>query len=411
MEHQMSSNYQRKREDLEAIEAQILAPYALFSARSRGRVYAEPESASRTAFQRDRDRIIHTTAFRRLEYKTQVFVFYEGDHYRTRLTHTLEVAQLGRALARGLGANEDLTETICLAHDLGHPPFGHAGEHMLNALLEDHGGFNHNTQSYRIVTMLEQRYPGFNGLNLTYETREGMVKHETEYDVSDATDYEPDKRASLEAQIANLADEIAYNAHDLEDGLRAELFLARDLAPLEIWHELQERTGWREPFDTMARHAVIRELIGMMVMDVVSTTAASLAAGAANLAAGAANLAAGGVQSAAGGVQSAEEIQLLPSLVVGYSPAMKQKIRPLKDFLYQRMYRHYRLMRMQAKAERFISEMFHAYYRLPEMLPIATQARLEHAPLEKVITDYIAGMTDRYALDEWEKLFDPYRKA
>jgi dGTPase len=386
----MSSHYERTRQDLEAMEAQILAPYALFSAQSRGRDYAEPESATRTAFQRDRDRIIHTTAFRRLEYKTQVFVFYEGDHYRTRLTHTLEVAQLGRAIARGLGANEDLTETICLAHDLGHPPFGHAGEHILNALLADHGGFNHNTQSYRIVTLLEQRYPDFNGLNLTYETREGMVKHETDYDVSDATDYEPDKRASLEAQIANLADEIAYNAHDLEDGLRAELFLGRDLALLEIWQELQERTGWREPFDTMARHAVIRELIGMMVTDVVGTTAANLAAA---------------------GTDSAEAIQLLPSLVVGYSPAMKQKMRPLKDFLYERMYRHYRLMRMQAKAERFISQMFQAYDRLPEMLPIATQARLEHAPLQTVIADYIAGMTDRYALDEWEKLFDPYRKA
>jgi dGTPase len=386
----MSRNYQRKRQELEAVESQILAPYALKSAHSRGRVHPEPESASRTAFQRDRDRIIHTTAFRRLEYKTQVFVFYEGDHYRTRLTHTLEVAQLGRAIARGLGANEDLVETICLAHDLGHPPFGHAGEHILNDLLGEHGGFNHNTQSYRIVTLLEQRYPGFNGLNLTYETREGMVKHETEYDVSDATDYEPEKRASLEAQIANLADEIAYNAHDLEDGLRAELFLGHDLARLEIWQEVQERTGWREPFNTMARHAVIRELIGMMVTDVVETTAANLGAS---------------------GVNSAEEVQLLPSLVVGYSPAMTQKIRPLKDFLYQQMYRHYRLMRMQAKAERFISEMFQAYYRLPEMLPTATQARLEQTPLERVITDYIAGMTDRYALDEWEKLFDPYRKA
>jgi dGTPase len=386
----MSRNHQRTRQDLEAIEAQILAPYALKSALSRGRVHAEPESATRTAFQRDRDRIIHTTAFRRLEYKTQVFVFYEGDHYRTRLTHTLEVAQLGRALARGLGANEDLTETICLAHDLGHPPFGHAGEHMLNALLQEYGGFNHNTQSYRIVTFLEQRYPGFNGLNLTYETRQGIVKHETEYDVSDATDYEPEKRASLEAQIANLADEIAYNAHDLEDGLRAELFLAPDLAPLAIWQELQERTGWREPFNTMARHAVIREMIGMMVTDVIGTTAANLAAAA---------------------VKSAEDVQLLPSLVVGYSPVMKQKMRPLKDFLYQRMYRHYRLMRMQAKAERFISDMFQAYHRLPEMLPTATQARLEQAPLERVITDYIAGMTDRYALDEWEKLFDPYRKS
>ena len=187
----------RQRQELEEIERLILAPYGLKSADSKGRAHPEEESASRTAFQRDRDRIIHTTAFRRLEYKTQVFVFYEGDHYRTRLTHTLEVTQLGRSLARGLGANEDLTEAICLAHDLGHPPFGHAGEYALNELLKDHGGFNHNTQSYRIVTLLEERYRQFPGLNLTYETREGMIKHETEYDRSDAADYEPEKRASL----------------------------------------------------------------------------------------------------------------------------------------------------------------------------------------------------------------------
>ena len=233
------------REKREAIEASTLAPYALKSAESQGRVYPESESTTRTAFERDRDRIIHTTAFRRLEYKTQVFVFYEGDHYRTRLTHTMEVAQLGRSLARGLGANEYLTEAICLAHDLGHAPFGHAGEHILNQLMADHGGFNHNTQSYRIVTVLEQQFPHFKGLNLTYETREGMIKHETSYDKSDASGYDPDKRASLEAQIANLADEIAYNAHDLEDGLRAGLFTPQDLGELQIWQELTEKAGWR----------------------------------------------------------------------------------------------------------------------------------------------------------------------
>ncbi|MEW5987020.1 MAG: dGTP triphosphohydrolase, partial [Chloroflexota bacterium] len=232
------------REQLEEAERQFLAPYALKSAESRGRLHPEPESKSRTAFQRDRDRIIHTTAFRRLEYKTQVFVFYEGDHYRTRLTHTLEVAQLGRSLARGLGGNEDLAEAICLAHDLGHAPFGHAGEHALNQLMQGRGGYNHNTQSYRVVTELEQRYPNFKGLNLTYETREGMIKHETEYDKSDAQEFAPERRASLEAQIANLADEIAYNAHDLEDGLRAELFRPEDLDELAIWQLLKEQLGW-----------------------------------------------------------------------------------------------------------------------------------------------------------------------
>jgi dGTPase len=383
--------YHRKRQDLEKIEHKLLAPYGLKSSESRGRLYEEPESASRTAFQRDRDRIIHTTAFRRLEYKTQVFVFYEGDHYRTRLTHTLEVAQLGRSIARSLGANEELTEAICLAHDLGHPPFGHAGEYALNALMAEHGGFNHNTQSYRIVTYLENRYPKFRGLNLTYETREGMIKHETEYDKSDAAEFEPGKRASLEAQISNLADEIAYNAHDLEDGLRAGLFNAFSLKDLPIWQILEKQVHWQNhQFTELERREIIRELIGMMVTDVVKQTAENLAQHE---------------------VDSPEKLQLLPVNVVEYSADFGKDIRQLKDFLYQHMYRHYRLMRMQAKAEHFLSEIFEAYLKEPRMLPEKTQERLEDTPLHQVITDYVAGMTDRYALDEWEKLFDPYRKA
>jgi dGTPase len=383
--------YQRGREELERIEQAVVAPYALRSAESRGRAFPEPESKSRTAFQRDRDRIIHTTAFRRLEYKTQVFVFYEGDHYRTRLTHTLEVSQLGRSLARGLGANEDLTEAICLAHDLGHPPFGHAGEEVLNRLMSEFGGFNHNHQSYRIVTELEHRYPRFMGLNLTYETREGMVKHETEYDKSDAAEFEPEKRASLEAQIANLADEIAYNAHDLDDGLRAGLFLPADLESLEVWQELKEQIRWNgTEFTEIVRRQLIRELIGMMVTDVVGTTAERLAARR---------------------IESPEQVQRQAENLVGYSAAMASKMRVLKDFLYQRMYRHYRLMRMQTKAEKFIQDIHEAYVREPMMLPSKIQDLLANMPLPLVVTDYIAGMTDRYALEEWEKLFDPYRKA
>lgn len=379
------------REKLEQIEQQTLAPYALLSAETRGRLYPEPESASRTAFQRDRDRIIHTTAFRRLEYKTQVFVFYEGDHYRTRLTHTLEVAQLGRSLARGLGVNEDLAEAICLAHDLGHAPFGHAGEHILNRLMKQHGGFNHNTQSYRIVTQLELRFPNFPGLNLTYETREGMIKHETEYDKSDATEFEPDKRASVEAQIANLADEIAYNAHDLDDGLRAELFYPDELEGLALWQEMKSLIGWdNRHFDELARRALVRELIGLMVTDVVATTAANLEQ----------------YQ-----LDTPEKVQLHPANIVQYSADVKQKIRALKDFLFECMYRHYRLMRMQGKAERFLSDLFNSYTKEPRILPQKTQERLKDLPLERVVTDYIAGMTDRFALDEWEKLFDPYSRA
>jgi dGTPase len=382
----------RKREELEAVEQQVLAPYALKSAKSRGRVHPEPESETRPAFERDRDRIIHTTAFRRLEYKTQVFVFYEGDHYRTRLTHTLEVAQIGRSLARALGANEILTEAICLAHDLGHPPFGHAGEHILNKLMADYGGFNHNTQSYRIVTHLERRYPHFKGLNLTYETREGMIKHETAYDKSDARDYEPGKRASLEAQIANLADETAYNAHDLDDGLRAGLFFPHDLDELAIWQELKTAVNWQNghPFHDVVRHEIVRELIGRSVADLVEATVVNI-----------------GHHN----IDSPAALQLCPANVVGYSPDFGPKVAELKRFLYERMYRHYRLMRMQDKAERFISQLFDAYIKEPKMLPTATQARLEESPLPRVITDYIAGMTDRYALDEWRRLFDPYVNA
>ncbi len=380
------------RESLEAMERQVLAPYALKSAESHGRVHPETESRTRTAFERDRDRIIHTTAFRRLEYKTQVFVFYEGDHYRTRLTHTIEVAQLGRSLARGLAANQDLTEAICLAHDLGHAPFGHAGEHILNDLMQNHGGFNHNTQSYRVVTELEERYPHFPGLNLTYETREGMIKHETDYDSSDAGDYAPDRRASLEAQIANLADEIAYNAHDLDDGLRAGLFTPHELLELEIWRELIEEAGWNtaEPFTPIVRHEIIRELIGRSVTDVMAHTTAEIDAHA---------------------IDSPDKVQLHSTNLVGYAPDFGLKVTALKKFLYEHMYRHYRLVRMQDKAERFVASLFEAYLREPEMLPTDAQKRLDRLPLHRVITDYIAGMTDRYALDEWQRLFDPYHRA
>ncbi len=381
-----------KREKLEEIETAVLAPYALKSAQSQGRVYDEKESASRTAFERDRDRIIHTTAFRRLEYKTQVFVFYEGDHYRTRLTHTLEVAQLGRSIARSLGVHQDLTEAICLAHDLGHSPFGHAGEHALNRLMKEHGGFNHNTQSFRVVTQLEERYPDFKGLNLTYETREGMLKHETDYDKSDASSYAPGKRASLEAQIANLADETAYNAHDLDDGLRAGLFVPEDLEELVIWQELKEAVGWHNgrSFTPIIRRAIIRELIGQSVSNISENTAVNLAA----------------YQ-----IDSPEKVQTHPDNLVDYSAEFSIKVRQLKQFLFQHMYRHYRLMRMQTKAERFLTEIFNAYLKEPKMLPAKTQEQLNEAPLPRVITDYIAGMTDRYALQEWQKLFDPYQPA
>ncbi|MBP7997757.1 MAG: deoxyguanosinetriphosphate triphosphohydrolase [Chloroflexi bacterium] len=380
------------REKRDELERLTLAPYATLSGDSRGRAHPEPESTSRTAFQRDRDRIIHTTAFRRLEYKTQVFVTLEGDHYRTRLTHTLEVAQLGRSIAAGLGANTDLTEAICLAHDLGHPPFGHAGEGALNRLMQQYSSsFNHNTQSYRIITLLENRYPNFPGLNLTYETRAGMLKHETTYDKSEATQYEPHKRPSLEAQITNFADPIAYDSHDLDDGLRAGLFTPDELEELELWRELRQRIQWDgKQFNNLIRHQLIRELVGLLVSDVVMTTSAILTAE---------------------GIDAAAKVETHPTTVVHFSPEVQTRVKQLKGFLYERMYRHYRLMRMQAKAERFVTELFEAYVKEPRMLPTETKKRLTHTPLPQVVTDYIAGMTDRYALQEWQRLFDPFTLA
>ena len=380
------------RQQLETHEAHTLAPYGFQSRDTRGRAYQpDPEPEDRTAFQRDRDRILHTTAFRRLEYKTQVFVNYEGDYYRTRLTHTLEVAQLGRTLVRALGGNEDLTEAICLAHDLGHPPFGHSGEQALNRLMEGRGGFDHNKQSLRIVTRLEKRYPDWPGLNLTWEVREGIVKHETEYDLADASDYDPDTRGHLEAQIANVADELAYTAHDLDDGLRAELITPADLAGLELWELARASIGWRtDTLDQLTRHRLIRRLIGMEVDDLLRATDRRLSAA---------------------GVKSAAELQRLPHNVVGWSAEMAARNKQLKQFLYENMYRHYRVVRMQVKAEHILSDLFHAYIREPAQLPKETQQRAEDkGDLHRTVCDYIAGMTDRFALDEHYKLFDPHTR-
>jgi dGTPase len=382
------------REDIERHEREILAPYGQKSADSLGRVYSEEEPVHRTAFQRDRDRILHTTAFRRLEYKTQVFVNHEGDYFRTRLTHTLEVAQIGRTLARILGANEDLVEAICLVHDIGHPPFGHSGEEALASLMEDHGGFDHNQQSLRVVTKLESRYPDFAGLNLTYEVREGIVKHETEYDVSSVgEEYAPEKCASLEAQIANVADELAYTAHDLDDGLYAGLITPFQLEGIALWELGKKQLGFTEAgFDELTRHRLIRRLIGILVRDVAHATNERLEAE---------------------DLPSADALQRLDHTLIGHSDAMAAEVRQLKDFLYEKMYRHYRVVRMAQKAEHFITELFFAYLEEPAQLPTSTQARVERGddPLARVVCDYIAGMTDRYALQEYQKLFDPFSLA
>jgi len=378
------------RQQLEEIEDKSLAPYGTRSKDSKGRAYLDNEPEYRTAFQRDRDRILHTTAFRRLEYKTQVFINFEGDYFRTRLTHTLEVAQIGRTFARALGGNEDLVEAICLAHDLGHSPFGHSGEVALARLMKDFGGFDHNKQSIRIVTELEQRYPEFPGLNLCWEVREGMVKHESEYDISDARDFHPDLRGNLETQIANVADELAYTTHDLDDGLRSDMITPHMLEGIALWEILREAYKWRGPnLEDMERHRMIRQLVGIMVTDMIETTDKRLKEGKA---------------------KSALDLQKLKHNVIGYSEDMQRRNRELKDFLYKNLYRHYRVVRMQVKAERLITDLFNAYRSEPLMLPDTIQPFINTRGLERTICDYIAGMTDRYAIEEHQKLFNHLEK-
>ena len=378
------------RAQLEAIEDQSLAPYGCRSRSSQGRAFPDEEPEYRTAFQRDRDRILHTTAFRRLEYKTQVFFNYEGDYYRTRLTHTLEVAQIARTIARALGANEDLVEAICLAHDLGHPPFGHSGEVALARLMRDSGGFDHNKQSLRIVTQLENRYPDFPGLNLTWEVREGIVKHESEYDTSDASEYNPELRGGIEAQICNVADELAYTAHDLDDGLRSGMITPMMLQGITLWEILAESVGWRGPeLDDLARHRLIRRLIGLEVSDLVQATDQRLRES---------------------NVKSVQDVQRLPYNVIGFSEDVHRRNRQMKDFLYAKLYRHHRVVRMAVKAERILGELFTLYKTEPAILPSHVQELVEDRGLERTICDYIAGMTDRYAIDEYDKLFEPSTK-
>ncbi len=374
----------RSREQLEHNEATVLGPCALLSGRSRGRQHPEPEPAWRTAFQRDRDRILHSAAFRRLEYKTQVFVNDAGDYFRTRLTHTLEMAQIGRALARALAANEDLVEAICLAHDLGHPPFGHVGENVLDRLATDVGGFDHNLQGWRIVTRLEQRFRDWPGLNLTWETLEGILRHETERDLAALAGFDAGLRGSLEAQLANISDALAYNAHDLDDGLQAGLLRAEDLATLEIWRELCDRSGWQGGLpDDIARHHLIRELIGLQVGDVLEQTAQRLQT----------------LNPA-----TAQSLQTHCEDVVGHSPGLQDRNRELANFLHGNLYRHERIAQMAERAERCLEVIFHGCIARPEMLPMPFRARLAHGERSRVVVDYIASLTDRSALQAAQTL-------
>ncbi len=372
------------RERLEEKERHDLAPYAMRSAESRGRAYPGDEHPYRTRYQRDRDRILYTTAFRRLEHKTQVFVTYEGDYYRTRLTHTLEGTQIGRTVARALSANEDLVEAITLAHDLGHPPFGHSGEETLHDLMVGHGGFEHNSQSLRIVDVLEERYPGFRGLNLTWEVREGIIKHVTKYDRADASAFEPDRRPTLEAQIVSAADEIAYSNHDLDDGLRSGMIAPQDLDGIELWE--RARAAVPGELNDMTRHRLVRRMIAWQIDDLLKETERRLQASK---------------------VATAEDVRQCPDMLVGFSEEMDERRGELKEFLYRRLYRHYRVVRMAGKARRVVSELFSAYLETPDGLPRWVQDRVTAEGLHRAICDYLAGMTDRYAIEEYAKLFDP----
>jgi dGTPase len=376
------------RQQIEAREAASLAFYACRSAESKGRVYPEAEDPHRTAFQRDRDRIIHTSAFRRLEYKTQVFVNYEGDYYRTRLTHTLEVAQIGRSIARALGANEDLVEAICLCHDLGHPPFGHAGEDALNHLMHDHGGYNHNLQTYRVVTKLEQRYPGWAGLNLTHELREGIAKHESKTDFSAREGFDPALRGTLEAQIADLSDGIAYNAHDLDDGLRSGLLSVEQVSALEMWRRAQESVGWDGAgFNDAIRYQMIRRIISLSINDVIMAS---------------------GERLEQHKPDSVGALQRLPLNMAGPSPIFAQIHADLKAFLYGNLYSHFRVIRMQQKAMHTVRCLFHSFLDVPTQMPPEFQKQANEKGLPRAVTDYIAGMTDRYALEEYQRLYEPF---
>jgi dGTPase len=383
-----------------------LAPYASRPEESRGRLYPEAEHPMRSPFQRDRDRIVHSTAFRRLTHKTQVFIYHEGDHYRTRLTHSLEVAQIARTIARALALDEDLAETVALAHDLGHTPFGHAGEEALDAAMARFGGFSHNDQTLRILTLLESRYAEFPGLNLTWEALEGTVKHNgplvgpgierpvppaiAEYDRRHplALDTYP----GIEAQVAALADDIAYNNHDLDDGLRAGLFAIADLAEVPLVGPICRSVAERYPGLDEPRliHETVRRVIDHMVTDLLAETRSRLAAG---------------------GVRTAAEVRALGAPVVALSAEMREHDRALKAFLFERMYRHYRVNRMSSKARRVVHDLFALYLAEPECLP-GEWRRLAAGPDEpqtaRVAADYLAGMTDRYALDEHHRLFDTY---
>ncbi|HEX5222196.1 MAG TPA: deoxyguanosinetriphosphate triphosphohydrolase [Verrucomicrobiae bacterium] len=377
----------RTRQELEQIEREILAPYAQLSGDSRGRKHREPSPAWRTEYQRDRDRVIHSRAFRRLEYKTQVFLNGTGDHLRTRLTHTMEVAAIARGIARALKLNEDLTETIALAHDLGHSPFGHRGEHVLDRLMNGHGGFEHNRQSLRVVEELEQKYPGFSGLNLTWEVREGLVKHFARDDHPSRRAGFDAKNSSLEAQVANLADEITYYSHDLDDGLDAGLLSEQELNKnVRVWKQAAQRVKREHGnlADESRRYFIIRTMIDGQVRDVVETTEKAIARA---------------------GVQSADEVRLHSQALVQYSAARRKLNQEMRKYLYANLYFSRQVDEANTRAVRILAELFKFYLAHPREIGELSRKRIRTEGLHRAVCDYLAGMTDRYVMQEYQRLF------
>lgn len=378
--------------------ASALAPYAACDENSRGRQHQEPPPNYRSEYQRDRDRIVHSAAFRRLEYKTQVFVNHEGDMFRTRLTHSIEVAQIGRSIARVLHLNEDLTESIALAHDLGHTPFGHAGQDTLNRCMKEYGGFEHNLQSLRVVDTLEERYAEFSGLNLTYETREGILKHCSPRVAAQLGElgerFLHHRQPTLEAQLGNVADEIAYNNHDVDDGLRAGLITIEQLCDIRLFQEQYEVVIIKYPSLTLRRiiHEVIRRMINRQVTDLVDTSRERITAA---------------------GLSNVNDVRMTSGPLIGFSDAMKEMNLELKRFLRTQLYQHYKVRRMTRKADRVVSTLFNTFVDDPQLLAPEYQQKVSLLEQEngiagraRVVADYVAGMTDRFAISEYERLFD-----
>lgn len=377
---------------LQKRENEILAPFAAKSNLTKGRVFKEPPHPYRTEFQRDRERIIHSKAFRRLEYKTQVFVNHEGDHYRTRLTHTIEVSQIARTIARTLRLNEDLAETLALAHDLGHTPFGHSGEREFNEIMKDEGGFEHNRQSLRVVEKLEARYDNFPGLNLTWETREGIIKHSSNRH-AEIADYAPNEFPSLEAQIIDFADEIAYNNHDLDDGISSGLLDFSEIKKLKIWDIVIESIGGKDklPIEkNLQVNKIIRTIINLLVSDLINTIADNIERM---------------------NIKDYKDIRCAKEPMAYFSNSVLEANSELKNLLNKKLYKHYKVIRMSIKAQKVIRELFNLYIEFPNALPDEYFRRIKTEGLKQTISDYIAGMTDRFALEEHQKLTEPMMKV